>query len=161
VANLLLARGSARGREMAVRVAVGASQGRLFRQLLTESMIIAILGGAFGLLVASGGLGSLLAMAPSTLPRVSEIRIDGWVFAFTLVVSIATGAVFGVVPAFYATKTNLSETLKEGGGRGGTAAGRARLRQGLVIGELALSLVLLTGAGLMIATFERLMSTSP
>jgi putative ABC transport system permease protein len=161
VANLLLARGSSRGREIAVRVAVGASRGRLFRQLLTESMLIALAGGALGLLVADAGLGSLLAMAPSNLPRVSDIRLDGWVFGFTFLISIVTGAVFGIVPALYATKTNLSESLKDGGGRAGAGVGRARLRQGLVIGELALSLVLLTGAGLMIATFERLVNTSP
>jgi putative ABC transport system permease protein len=161
VANLLLARGSSRGREIAVRVAVGASRGRLFRQLLTESMMIALAGGAFGLVVAKAGLGSLLTMAPSNLPRLSDIRLDSWVFAFTFLVSILTGAVFGIAPALYATKTNLSESLKEGGGRAGAGVGRARLRQGLVIGEFALSLVLLTGAGLMIATFERLMNTSP
>jgi putative ABC transport system permease protein len=161
VANLFLARGSSRGREMAVRVAMGASRVRLLRQLLTESMLIALAGGAFGLLVASAGLGSLLAMAPNTLPRLGDIRLDGWVFAFTFLISILTGAVFGIVPALYATKTNLSESLKEGEGRASAGTGRARLRQGLVIGELALSLVLLTGAGLMIATFEKLLNTNP
>jgi putative ABC transport system permease protein len=161
VANLFLARGSSRGREIAVRVAMGASRARIVRQLLTESLLIALAGGALGLVVADAGLGSLLTMAPSNLPRLSDIRLDGWVFSFTLLISIFTGVVFGIAPALYATKTNLSETLKEGEGRASAGAGRARLRQGLVIGELALSLVLLTGAGLMIATFERLMSTSP
>jgi len=131
------------------------------RQLLTDSLLIALAGGTLGLLVANAGLGSLLSMAPSNLPRLSDVRLDGWVFAFTLLISILTGVVFGIAPALYATKTNLSETLKEGEGRASAGAGRARLRQGLVIGELALSLVLLTGAGLMIATFERLMNTSP
>jgi putative ABC transport system permease protein len=161
VANLLLARGSSRGREIAVRVAVGASRGRLFRQLLTESMLIALAGGALGLVVANAGLGSLLAMAPINLPRLSDIRLDGWVFGFTFLISMLTGAVFGIVPALYATKTNLSESLKEGAGRASAGAGRARLRQGLVVGEYALSLVLLTGAGLMIATFEKLINTNP
>ena len=161
VANLFLARGSSRGREIAVRTAMGASRARLLRQLLTESLLIALAGGALGLLVANAGLGSLLAMAPSNLPRLNDIRLDGWVFAFTFLISIATGVVFGIVPALYATKTNLSQSLKEGEGRASAGAGRARLRQGLVVGELALSLVLLTGAGLMIATFERLMNTSP
>ncbi|HEY6269196.1 MAG TPA: ABC transporter permease [Candidatus Acidoferrum sp.] len=161
VANLFLARGSSRGREIAVRVAMGASRARIVRQLLTESLFIALGGGALGLVVANAGLGSLLTMAPSNLPRLSDIRLDGWIFAFTLLISIATGVVFGIAPALYATKTNLSETLKEGEGRASAGAGRARLRQGLVIGELALSLVLLTGAGLMIATFERLLNTSP
>src|SRR6202521_885608 len=146
VANLLLARGSTRGREIAVRVAVGATRVRLFRQLLTESFLIALAGGALGLVVAGLGLDSLLAMAPSNLPRLSDIRIDGWVFAFTFLISILTGAVFGIAPALHATKTNLSESLKEGGGRASAGTGRARLRQGLVIGEYALSLVLLTGA---------------
>ncbi|HKV62158.1 MAG TPA: ABC transporter permease [Candidatus Acidoferrum sp.] len=161
VANLLLARGSSRGREIAVRVAVGASRGRLFRQLLTESMLIALAGGTLGLVLADAGLGSLLAMAPYNLPRVSDIRLDGWAFGFTFLISIVTGAVFGIAPALYATKTSLNESLKDGGGRSGAGVGRARLRQGLVIGEFALSLVLLTGAGLMIATFERLLNTNP
>ena len=161
VANLLLARGSSRGREIAVRVAMGASRVRLLRQLLTESMLIALAGGILGLAVASSGLGSLLAMAPSNLPRLSDIRLDGWVLAFTFLISILTGAVFGIAPALHATKTNLSETLKEGEGRASAGAGRARLRQGLVIGEFALSLVLLAGAGLMIATFAKLMNTNP
>ena len=161
VANLLLARGSSRGREIAVRVAMGASRVCLFRQLLTESMLIALAGGALGLAVAGSGLGSLLAMAPSNLPRLSDIRLDGWVFAFTFLISNLTGMVFGIAPALYATKTNLSESLKEGGGRASAGGGRARLRQGLVIGEFALSLVLLTGAGLMIASFEKLMNANP
>jgi predicted permease len=161
VANLLLARGSARGREIAVRVVMGASRARLLRQLLTESMLIALAGGALGLAVASSGLGSLLAMAPSNLPRLADIRLDGWTFAFTFLISILTGAVFGIAPALYATKTNLSETLKEGEGRASAGARRARLRQGLVIGEFALSLVLLTGAALMIATFAKLMNINP
>src|SRR5216683_4787097 len=161
VANLFLARGSSRGREIAVRVAMGASRGRLIRQLLTESMLIALAGGAIGLVVANAGLGSLLAMAPRNLPRLSDIHLDGWVFAFTFLISILTGAVFGIAPALHVTKTNLSETLKEGEGRASAGAGRARLRQGLVIGEFALSLVLLTGAGLMIATFAKLMNTNP
>jgi predicted permease len=140
---------------------MGASRVRLLRQLLTESMLIALVGGVLGLAVAGAGLVSLLAMAPINLPRVSDIRLDGWAFAFTFLISIVTGAVFGIVPALYATKTNLNESLKEGEGRASAGAGRARLRQGLVIGELALSLVLLTGAGLMIATFEKLLNTNP
>ena len=161
VANLFLARGSSREREIAVRVAMGAWRVRLIRQLLTESMLIALAGGALGLAVAGSGLGSLLAMAPSNLPRLGDIHVDRWTFAFTFLISILTGAVFGIAPALYATKTNLSETLKEGEGRASAGVGRARLRQGLVIGELALSLVLLAGAGLMIATFAKLMNTNP
>ena len=161
VANLLLARGGARGREIAVRIALGASRGRLLRQLLTESMLIAMAGGVLGLLVAAAGLGSLLAIAPVELPRLHDIHLDGTVFGFTFLVAVLTGVLFGLAPALYAAKTNLNETLKEGEGRASAGAGRARLRQGLVIGEFALSLVLLTGAGLMIATFAKLMNTNP
>lgn len=161
VANLLLARGGSRGREIAVRISLGASRFRLFRQLFTESMLIALLGGALGLLLANAGLSSLLAMAPVNLPRASDIHLDGWVFGFTFLISILTGLLFGLAPAIYATKTDLNETLKEGAGRASAGAGRARLRQGLVIGEFALSLVLLTGAGLMIATFAKLINTDP
>src|SRR5260370_11331928 len=134
---------------------------RLGRQLLEESMMIELGGGALGLAVAGSGLGSLLAMAPSTLPRVSDIRLDGWILGFTFLISLLTGGVFGIAPALYATKTNLNETLKEGEGRASAGAGRARLRQGLVIVEFALSLVLLTGAGLLIATFAKLLNTNP
>jgi putative ABC transport system permease protein len=161
VANLLLARGSSRGREMAVRIALGGSRPRIFRQLLTESILIAMLGGAFGLLLSKLGLNSLLAIAPASLPRVQDIRLDGAVFGFTFLISILTGALFGLAPAYYATKTNLNEALKDSGGRASAGTGRARLRQGLVIGEFALSLVLLTGAGLMIATFAKLMNVNP
>jgi predicted permease len=159
VASLLLARSAARSREIAVRVAVGASRARLFRQLLTESTLLAFVGGALGLAVANAGLGSLLVMAP--LPRVNDIHLDGWTFAFTFLVSLVTGLLFGVAPAIHATKTNLNEALKEGGGKASAGTGRARLRQGLVAGEFALSLVLLTGAGLMIATFSNLINTNP
>jgi putative ABC transport system permease protein len=161
VANLLLARGGSRGREIAVRIAVGASRARLFRQLLTEGMLIALAGGVLGWLVAAASLGSLLAIAPVQLPRLNDIHLDGLVFAFTFLISFLTGLLFGLAPALYAAKTDLNETLKEGEGRVSAGAGRARLRQGLVIGEFALSLVLLTGAGLMIATFAKLMNTNP
>ena len=161
VASLMLARGGSRSREIAVRIALGASRPRLFRQLLTESTLIALAGGALGLVMARVTLGSLLAMAPDNLPRVNDIQLNGWVLAFTFLVSLLAGVLFGIAPAVYATKTNLNETLKEGVGRASAGEGRARLRQGLVVCEFALSLVLLTGAGLMIATFQKLMSVSP
>jgi putative ABC transport system permease protein len=161
VANLLLARGSSRSREIAVRVALGATRGRLLRLLLTESMLIAIVGGVLGLLAAAGGLNSLLAIAPVELPRRNDIHLDAAVFGFTFLVALLTGLLFGLAPAWYATRTNLHETLKEGEGRASAGVGKARLRQGLVAGEFALSLVLLTGAGLMIATFAKLMGTDP
>ena len=161
VANLLLAKSGSRGREIAVRLAVGASRSQLLRQLVTESILLALAGGALGLALASAGMGSLLAMAPSTLPRLSDIRLDARIFAFTFAVSLLTGVLFGLAPAIYATRTNLIETLKEGEGRGSAGGRRSRLRKGLVAGEFALSLVLLTGAGLMIATFAKLISTNP
>jgi predicted permease len=161
VANLLLARGGSRAREIAVRVALGATRGRLSRQLLTESMVIALAGGALGLALASAGLKSLLAMAPFDLPRLNDIHLDGWAFGFAFLISILAGSLSGLAPAIYATKTDLNNTLKEGETKATAGAGRAKLRQGLVIGEFALSLVLLTGAGLMIATFAKLMNTDP
>jgi predicted permease len=161
VANLFLARGGLRGREIAVRIAMGASRWRLFQQLLTESMLIALAGGALGLLVAYLGLGSLLAVAPADLPRASDVHLDGWVFAFTFLVSLLTGVLFGLAPALEASRTGINEALKEGAGRASAARGRALLRKLLIVGEFAISLVLLTGAGLMIATFSKLLHTDP
>jgi putative ABC transport system permease protein len=161
VANLFLARGGLRGREMAVRIAMGASRWRLFQQLLTESMLIALAGGLAGLLLANLGLGSLLAVAPADLPRASDVHLDGWVFAFTFLVSLLTGVLFGLAPALEASRTGINEALKEGAGRASAAPGRALLRKLLIVGEFAISLVLLTGAGLMIATFSKLLHSNP
>jgi putative ABC transport system permease protein len=161
VANLFLARAGLRGREIAVRVAMGASRGRLFQQLITESMLVAFAGGALGLLVAYLGLGSLLALAPIDLPRASDVRVDVWAFLFTFLLSLFTGILFGLAPALEASRSGINESLKEGAGRAGGSRGRARLRQLLVVGEFAVSLVLLIGAGLMIATFSKLLHTDP
>ena len=161
VANLFLSRAGLRGREIAVRIAMGASRWRLFQQLLTESMLIALAGGAVGLLVAYLGLGSLLAVAPADLPRVSDVHLDGWVFAFTFLISLLTGILFGLAPALEASRAGINEALKEGAGRASAARGRALLRKLLIVGEFAISLVLLTGAGLMIATFSKLLHTDP
>ncbi len=161
VANLFLARGSLRGREIAVRIAMGASPGRLFQQLLTESMLVALAGGAMGLFVAYLGLGSLLSLAPVDLPRASDVHLDGWVFAFTFFISVLTGVLFGFAPALEASRTGINEALKEGAGRSSGSHGRARLRQLLVVGEFAISVILLAGAGLMIATFSKLLHTDP
>ena len=160
VANLLLARGGLRGREISVRMALGASRSRIFQQLLTESFLIALAGGALGLFAAYLGLDSVLAIAPIDLPRAESIHLDRAAFAFTFLVSLLTGAVFGLVPALKTASVSVSESLKEGG-RTGASASRARLRQGLVVAEFAMSLVLLTGAGLMIATFSKLLHTDP
>jgi putative ABC transport system permease protein len=161
VANLFLARSGLRAREIAVRIAMGASSSRLFQQLITESILVALGGGALGLLVAYLGLGSLLAAAPVELPRASDVHLDIWIFAFTVVVSLLTGVLFGLAPALEASRMGINEALKEGVGRASAAPGRARLRQVLVIGEFAISLVLLVGAGLMIATFSKLLHTDP
>ena len=161
VANLLLARGGLRGREIAVRIALGASRSRLLAQLLTESLLIAFAGGVLGLLLAYLSLGSLLSLAPSQLPRATDVHLDIWALAFTFLVSLLTGVLFGLAPALSASRSTVSESLKEGAGRSSGARGGARLRKLLIVGEFAISLVLLTGAGLMIATFSKLLHTNP
>jgi predicted permease len=161
VANLLLARGGLRGREIAVRISLGASPPRIVRLLLVESMLVAVAGGALGLLTASLGLSSLLALAPVDLPRANDIHLDAAAFAFAFLIALLTGALFGTAPALDATRVNLSDSLKEGVGRSSASPLRTRLRKMLVVGEFAVSLVLLTGAGLMIATFSRLLHTDP
>jgi putative ABC transport system permease protein len=151
VANLLLARASTRERELALRAAIGAGRGRIIRQLLTESVLLSAIGGLAGLGLAWLGLDALLAAAPADLPRANEIRIDGGVLAFTLGLSVATGLLFGLVPALQTSASDPGRTLKEGG-RGTTALG-VSLRRGLVVLEVALAVVLLVGAGLMIRSF--------
>jgi putative ABC transport system permease protein len=160
VANLLLARSGARQREIAVRTALGASRGRIVRQLLTESIVLSFIGGAFGLLAAVWGVDSLVSMSPDTIPRAREIAIDPRVASFTLLISIATGVLFGLAPALQVSKPDLTDALKESG-RSTAGVRRNRLRNLLVIAEVALSLVLLVGAGLMIRSFERLSYIDP
>ena len=161
VANLLLARAAARGREIAVRTALGATRARVARQLLTESLLLSLAGGAAGLLLAVWGVDAIVKLSPANVPRLAETAIDARVFLFALGVSVLTGLLFGLAPAVQASKTDLAEALKEGG-RGGTAgARRSRLRSGLVVVEVALSLVLLVGAGLLFKSFHRLVTTDP
>jgi putative ABC transport system permease protein len=155
VASLLLARGSARDREMALRAAIGAGRGRLVRQLLTESVVLAIGGGAAGLLLARLGLDALIAIAPADLPRLDQIAIDGGVLAFALALSVATGIAFGLAPAIQVARADPAPALKEGG-RSATSSG-LRLRRALVVAEVAVAVVLLVGAGLMVRSFLELL----
>jgi putative ABC transport system permease protein len=154
VANLLLARSAARYKEIAVRAALGASRRRVIRQLLTESLSLALAGGLLGLLLAWWGTAALVRLIPEDVPRLAEINIDRRVFGFTLLISIATGVVFGLAPALQASKIELTEAMKEGSRSVG--AGRGRLRGGLVVAEMAIALVVLIGAGLLLQTFRRL-----
>ncbi|HEU5180083.1 MAG TPA: ABC transporter permease [Candidatus Polarisedimenticolia bacterium] len=154
IANLLLARGAGRRKEIAIRMAVGASRARLVRQFLTESVLLASLGGCLGLGMAAWGVDLLVASAPAALPRLNEIRIDGWVLGFTAMVSLLTGLLFGLAPALQAGSADQNDSLKEGG-RAGGGAPRQRLRALLVVGEVAISLVLLIGAGLLVRSFLR------
>ena len=160
VANLMLARGAAREREIAVRTALGAGRGRIAKQLMTESVVLAVAGGAVGLATAFGALRALVALAPADLPRRAEIGVDPMVLLFTLGISLVTGLLFGLAPALHGMKTNLAESFREGG-RGSTAVRGRTMRMGLVVSEVALALVLLVGAGLMIRSFQRLLVTDP
>jgi putative ABC transport system permease protein len=153
VAHMLLARASARQREMTVRLALGASRTRLLRQLLTESVLLALIGGALGVLLARGGLRMLVALAGSSLPRAAGVGIDSAVLAFTIVVSLITGLGFGLLPALRVSRSEMADALRDGS-RGSTeGVRRSRVRSVLVASEIALALVLLTGAGLAMRSF--------
>ncbi|HXA06436.1 MAG TPA: ABC transporter permease [Bryobacteraceae bacterium] len=160
VANLLLARASGREREMAIRTAIGAGRSRLARQLLTESVILGLMGGLAGVLLAIWGLRVLTNISETSFPRVAEAQMDGWVLGFTMLISAGTGVLFGLAPVFQISHVT-HDALKDGG-RGSTA-GKAsqRLRRGLVVAEIALSLVLLAGSGLLLKSFLRLMEVNP
>ncbi|HMG33330.1 MAG TPA: ABC transporter permease [Blastocatellia bacterium] len=159
VANLMLARASARQKEMAIRSALGASRLRIIRSLLVESVTLALIGGALGLVVTYWGTELALKALPDALPRVNEIKVDANVLLFTAVASIITGIVFGLAPALQASNPNLNETLKEGGRSG--SSGRQGLRSTLVVAEIAISLVLLVGSGLLIRSFIALNRVNP
>jgi len=159
VANLLLARSTGRSREFAIRSALGASPGRVIRQLLTESVMLGIVGGGIGLLLAKWGTRAILAALPETLPRTEEIGIDGHVLFFTLGISVVTGIVFGLVPALKTMRPDMHETLKEGG-RGSSGA-QHRTQSVFVVVEMAMAVVLLIGAGLMIRSLAALWSIDP
>jgi putative ABC transport system permease protein len=160
VANLLLARATGREREMAVRSALGASRSRLVRQVMIESVLIAVLGAVAGLLVANWGLSLLLALHPAGLPRLADIRIDGTVLGFTLGACVLTALLFGLIPAIQAVHLNLNDTLKDAA-RGSSEGRGQTVRRLLVVSEFALSLVLLIGAGLLIRSFIALQRVQP
>jgi predicted permease len=165
VANLLLARATGRSREIAIRAAMGAGRGRIARQLLTESVLLSTMGGVLGLAMGFLGVRALVATNPTGLPRIgpdgSGITLDFAVLGFTLLLSVLTGLIFGVVPALHATRTDLSSTLKESTSRSGSGLRQNKARGILVITEIALSMVLLVGAALLIRTFSALRTVAP
>src|SRR6185369_3943468 len=165
VANLLLARATGRKREMAIRVALGAGRRRIAFQLLTESTLLSLSGGALGLIVGYAGVRALLAMSPGDLPRIgvqgSAVMLDWRVLLLTLLISLVTGILFGVMPAFSASHANLSAAIKESSARSGAGPRQNRTRSMLVVAEMALALVLLTGATLLVRTFVALRTVDP
>ncbi len=161
VAHMLLARASARQKEIAVRTALGARRGRLIRQFLTENLLLGTLGGAFGLLLAIWGTHALVALGPSDIPRVETVTIDARVALFLFIVTLLTSVGFGLVPALQSCTVNLNDSLKEGSRANSEGIRRNRLRSFLVASEIALALVLLIGAGLMIRTFFSLQRVDP
>ncbi len=158
VASLLLERAAARQAEIGIRLALGAQPRRIVRQLLAESLLLAGLGGLLGLLVGVWGLHALLALAPENLPRLGEVRLDARVFGFTLLVTLVTGLLFGLAPAWQAARQDVQEALKEGTGR---ASGQRRLFGALVVAEVALALVVLVSAGLLASSFLRVLRVEP
>ena len=160
VANLMLARAATRAKEIAIRTALGASRWRLIRQLLTESLILSLIAGALGLLLAFWLVDVMIAFTPDGTPRIEEVAIDKTVLGFTLLMAVATGFIFGLVPALETTKPDFGQSLKEGKGTDASSGGRA-VRNALVVVEVALALMLLIGAGLLIKSFAKLLNVDP
>jgi predicted permease len=161
IANLLLARASGRQQEMAVRSALGASRGRMVRQMLTESMLLSLIGGIAGIATAVGTLGFILRFVPSNVPRLSEVGIDWAVLAFALLISILTGLVFGLAPALHSAKGAVASAIREGCRGSGYGTKTGRLRDILIISEVAFALILMVGAGLLLRTLRHLLQENP
>src|SRR5688572_28101514 len=161
IINLMLVRGAARHREIAVRAALGAGRLRLLRQLLTESSTLSVIGGAAGILIGSWGVNALLALNPTTMPSYNKIGVDMTVLAFTLGASVVTGIVFGLAPAWQTLRVDLNSALKEGGRGAVIDSGQRRLSSLLVITEMAMAMVLLIGAGLLLRSFAHLLDVKP
>jgi putative ABC transport system permease protein len=160
-ANLLLARAAERGREIIIRTALGAGRWRIIRHLLTESILISVAGGVLGILIAWWGINLLVALKPDNLPRLQEINLEWRVFAFALGLSLLTGLVFGMLPAWTASRAAVNQGLKEGGRSATSGRGQQKLRSAFVVAELAVALVLLVGAGLLVKTFWKLRNVEP
>jgi predicted permease len=160
IANLLLARGSTRRREVAIRTALGASRGRIIRQFFAESLTLAVAGGLLSMLLAAWGVRLLISLSPLQIPRLQAVQVDGAALAFTMAISIAAGLLSGMVPAFQLSRTNLGDALKDGE-RGGSGASGARTRQTLVVAEMAISLMLLAAAGLLVRSLITLQHVDP
>jgi predicted permease len=160
VANLMLARATRRNKEIAIRAALGADRGRVIRQLLTESVLLAIVGGILGLALSALGVRVLLRFGPENVPRLAQVGLDWHVLVFTLVIAVLTGIIFGLAPALHGSKTNLSESLKDRGQDSG-ARGQHRMRAALVVAETAIGLILLVGAGLLLRSFYGLLHVNP
>ena len=161
IANLLLGRLSSRQKEIAIRQAVGAGRSRLVKQMIVESLVLAILGGVLGLFLAYCGVSILLAIKPANVPRITEIGLDGRLILFSFGISLLTGLIFGLAPALQASKLHLTESLREGGWNSHAGLGHHRLRKVFVVAQIAIALVLLVGAGLMIKAFNHLRSIDP
>jgi putative ABC transport system permease protein len=161
VGNLLLARSESRQKEIAIRTAIGAGRGRLLRQFLTESVLLALIGGVAGLLLGNWGVSALLAASPDSIPRVTEVGIDPQVMLFTLAVSIVTGLLFGLAPMMHLTIHSMNTALREGGERATAGSARHRLRRLLVVSEIAMAVVLVICAGLMLRSFASLQDVDP